>query len=197
MLYFEQAPYSYDALEPYIDRQTMEIHHSKHHKTYYDKLMEAIRGSKYEGMALEDMLANSTITDAIRNNGGGFYNHNLFWKCLSSTGNKPQGKLLNAIEGQFGSYEDLQEKMTQAGIGRFGSGFVWLIKDSEGKLRVISTANQNNPLMHVEMMKGLPLFCIDVWEHAYYLKYQNRRPAYLEAFWQIADWNNAEKIFLA
>ena len=194
---FQSLPYAYDALEPYVDAQTMEIHHSRHHKTYFDKFTDAVKGSTKENQTLEEIFAGLTASEgAVRNNGGGFYNHNLFWNCMAPNGEgEPTGALKSAIDAEFTNYETLKAKMNDAGVGRFGSGFVWLIVNGSKKLEVVSTPNQDNPLMSFSEAKGSPIFCIDVWEHAYYLKYQNKRPEYLNNFWKVASWSNAEKLF--
>lgn len=186
-------PYAYDALEPYIDAQTMTIHHSKHHQAYVDNLNKALAGTDGENKSLEELMANmSTYPAAVRNNGGGHFNHSLFWSILSANGGTPQGALADAINSTFGSLDALKEKMNTAGATRFGSGWAWLIV-KEGKLEVCSTPNQDNPLMDIAEVKGTPILGIDVWEHAYYLKYQNRRPEYLGAIWSVINWNEVAK----
>lgn len=187
--------YNYAALEPYIDARTMEIHHSKHHQAYVNNLNAAIKGSEMEKMTLEDIFKNmSKYPVAVRNNGGGHYNHTLFWKVLSPNGGgKPGKKLLDAIESSFGSFEDFKKEFNTAAATRFGSGWAWLILDENGKLQITSTPNQDNPLMDVADKKGIPILGIDVWEHAYYLKYQNRRPDYIEAFWNVINWEEVER----
>ncbi len=188
--------YDYKALEPYIDAQTMEIHHTKHHGGYTAKLNDAIKGTELEGKALEDIFGKiSRYSAAVRNNGGGFYNHGLFWKILSPKGGgEPQGDLLNAINKSFGSFENFRNEFSNTAAGIFGSGWAWLIKTGEG-LKVTSTPNQDNPLMDLATVKGTPVLGLDVWEHAYYLKYQNRRPEYISAFWNIVYWEEAAKRF--
>ena len=182
-------PFAPDALEPHIDKQTMEIHHGKHHQAYVDNLNKAIAGTEHENKSLEDLVAGSgKISPAVRNNGGGHWNHGFFWELLSADGGKPSGKLADDINATFGSLEALQEKMNTAGTTRFGSGWAWLIV-KDGKLEVSSTPNQDNPLMDVAEVKGTPILGIDVWEHAYYLKYQNKRPDYLKAIWNVINWN--------
>lgn len=190
---FENLPYSTDALEPFIDKATMEIHHGKHHRAYYDKFIEAIKGTPQESWSLEKIFKEiAMLSTAVRNNGGGFYNHNFFWHCMHSNGLKqPVGKIVSQIDKKFGSYEALKKSINTVGMSRFGSGFVWLIANKDKELEVISTPNQNNPLMGDEPVKGTPLIAIDVWEHAYYLRYQNRRLEYLEAFWNVIDWRQA------
>lgn len=182
-------PYSPDALEPHIDKQTMEIHHGKHHQAYVDNLNKAIAGTPHEGKSLEELVAGAgSISPAVRNNGGGHWNHSFFWEILGPDGGgAPSGELADAISEAFGSLEALQEKLNTAGTTRFGSGWAWLIV-KDGKLEVTSTPNQDNPLMDVAEVKGTPVLGIDVWEHAYYLKYQNKRPDYLKAIWNVIDW---------
>jgi len=182
-------PYSFDALEPHIDKQTMEIHHDKHHQAYVDNLNKAIAGTPNESKSLEELLANAgKISPAVRNNGGGHWNHSFFWEILSPDGGgKPTGKLGEAIDEAFGSFDDMKDKFNTAGATRFGSGWAWLgILD--GKLAICSTPNQDNPLMDVADCKCKPILGCDVWEHAYYLKYQNRRLDYLKAFWNVVNW---------
>ena len=182
-------PYGFDALEPYIDAQTMQIHHDKHHQAYVDNLNKAIAGTEHENKSLEELVANAgKISPAVRNNGGGHWNHTFFWEILGKKGNKPSGKLEEAINQAFGSFDAMKEKVNAAGTTRFGSGWAWLIQ-KDGKLEVTSTPNQDNPLMDVAEVKGTPILGIDVWEHAYYLKYQNKRPDYLAAVWNVIDWD--------
>lgn len=181
--------YAFDALEPHIDAQTMEIHHDKHHNAYVTKLNEAIAGTDAEGKSLEELMANiSNYSGAVRNNGGGHYNHTLFWDILGPNGGAPTGDLLNAINDAFGSVDAMKEKVNAAGATRFGSGWAWVIV-KDGKLEVCSTPNQDNPLMDIAEVKGTPILGIDVWEHAYYLKYQNKRPDYLGAVWNVINWD--------
>ncbi len=189
-------PYAFDALEPHIDSQTMQIHHGKHHQAYVDNLNKAIAGTENENKSLEELIAAAgKISPAVRNNGGGHWNHSFFWTILSPNGGgKPGGKLGDAINSTFGSFESFQEKFSAAGATRFGSGWAWLIS-KDGKLEVTSTPNQDNPLMDVAEVKGTPLLGVDVWEHAYYLKYQNRRPDYLKAIWNVIDWKKVEEKF--
>jgi len=189
--------YAYDTLEPYIDARTMEIHYTKHHAAYTNNLNNAIKGSELETKSIEDILKNiSKQTIAIRNNGGGFYNHNLFWDIMSPKGGgEPKGDLLQAIQRDFGSFEKLKELFNAAATTRFGSGWAWLINQN-GKLIINSTPNQDNPLMDIAEIKGVPILALDVWEHAYYLKYQNRRPEYIDAFWNVVDWEKVAKRFL-
>ena len=181
-------PYAFDALEPHIDAQTMQIHHDKHHQAYVDNLNKALAGTDGEGKSLEELMANiSKYPAAVRNNGGGHYNHSLFWQVLGPNNELSPGALADAINEAFGSLDGLKEKMNAAGTTRFGSGWAWLIK-KDGKLEVTSTPNQDNPLMDVAEVKGTPILGIDVWEHAYYLKYQNKRPDYLAAIWNVINW---------
>lgn len=188
---FPVLPYTYDALEPYIDAQTMEIHYTKHHRAYFDKFCAAIKGTEFENMCLLhifDMV--SELSSTIRNNGGGFYNHKLFWKVIGpNCGGVPMGKLAEAINHTFGSFQDFQAMFTEAATNRFGSGWAWLIVRHDGGLAVTSTPNQDNPLMDVADVRGTPIMALDVWEHAYYLKYQNRRMDYINAFWNIVNWD--------
>ena len=182
-------PYAFDALEPHIDAQTMQIHHDKHHQAYVDNLNKALAGTADEGKTLEELMANiSAQPMPVRNNGGGHYNHSLFWSILGNNGSQPTGDLAAAINEAFGSLDELKEKMSTAGATRFGSGWAWL-SVSGGKLVVSSTPNQDNPLMDVAEVKGTPILGIDVWEHAYYLHYQNRRPDYLKAIWNVINWD--------
>ncbi|MFA5814026.1 MAG: superoxide dismutase [Bacteroidales bacterium] len=189
-----ELPYAYDTLEPYVDARTMEIHHSKHHAAYTNNLNNLVAGTDAENLSIEEILAHvSKYPVGIRNNGGGFYNHNLFWTVMSPNGGgKPAGELLKVIETDFGSFEAFKEKFSTAAATRFGSGWAWLVK-SNGKLVVTSTPNQDNPLMDIADVKGTPILALDVWEHAYYLNYQNRRPDYIEAFWHVVNWAEAER----
>jgi superoxide dismutase, Fe-Mn family len=193
-------PYAYDALEPYIDTLTMQIHHDKHHQAYVDNLNKATAGTSNENKSLEELVAAAgTISPAVRNNGGGHWNHTFFWESLRSPGlldviNAPSGKLADAINEAFGSFDTFKEKFANAGMTRFGSGWAWLIS-KDGKLEVSSTPNQDNPLMDVADVKGTPILGADVWEHAYYLKYQNKRADYLAAFWHVVNWTKvAERL---
>lgn len=189
-------PYAFDALEPHIDALTMEIHHDRHHKAYVDNLNKAIEGTDAENLSLEDLMANiSKYPAAVRNNGGGHFNHTLFWEILSNNGSQPSEKLAAAIE-TLGGMDALKEKLSAAGATRFGSGWAWLIV-KDGKLEVTSTPNQDNPLMDVAEVKGTPVLGIDVWEHAYYLKYQNKRPDYLSAIWNVINWEEVSKRYEA
>ena len=190
-------PYGFDALEPHIDAQTMQIHHDKHHQAYVDNLNKALAGTDGEGKSLEELMANiSKYPAAVRNNGGGHYNHSLFWEVLGPNGGAPSGELEAAINEAFGSLDGLKEKMSAAGTSRFGSGWAWL-GVLDGKLAVCSTPNQDNPLMDIAECKCKPIFGIDVWEHAYYLKYQNKRPDYLSAIWNVVNWDAVAKRFAA
>jgi Fe-Mn family superoxide dismutase len=181
-------PYAFDALEPHIDATTMQIHHGKHHQAYVDNLNKAIAGTPNENKSLEELVANAgTISPAVRNNGGGHWNHSFFWDILSAKGGTPSGALSEAINTAFGNLDGLKEKLNAAGLARFGSGWAWLIV-KDGKLEVSSTPNQDNPLMDVAEVKGTPILGVDVWEHAYYLKYQNKRADYLKEFWAVVNW---------
>lgn len=188
--------YSYDALEPYIDAATMEIHHSKHHAAYTTNLNKAAEGTSLAGQSIESLLAQiSYHPAAVRNNGGGYYNHNLFWTLLSPQGGgNPQCDLALAIDKHFGSFDSFKGKFTEAALSRFGSGWAWLVQSPTG-LVITSTPNQDNPLMDISDVKGYPILALDVWEHAYYLKYQNRRPEYVSNFWNVVNWREAEARF--
>ena len=197
---FEQdpLPYAYNALEPVIDAQTMELHYSKHAATYAKNLKEAAVAEKIDtSKPLEDVLKNvSKYSPKVRNNGGGHYNHELFWKSMKGSGEgKPSGKLLSEIEAAFGSFDAFKTKFADAAKNRFGSGWAWLLVGADKKLNIGSTPNQDNPLMDVSEIKGYPLLGLDVWEHAYYLKYQNRRPEYIEAWWKVVNWDFVQKRF--
>ena len=184
-----QLPYAYDALEPHIDARTMEIHHGKHHAGYTAKLNAAIEGTDLADSCIENLLASHTDNNAIRNNGGGYFNHNLFWNSMSPNGGgQPTGDLGAAIDRDFGSYEAFKDEFSKAAATRFGSGWAWLCVCEGGKLCVCSTANQDNPLMPGQGCGCAPIMGIDVWEHAYYLNYQNRRPDYIAAFFNVVDW---------
>lgn len=189
-------PYAHEALEPHIDKETMQIHHGKHHQAYVDNLNKAIAGTKHENKNLEELIRNAgSISPAVRNNGGGHWNHTFFWEILApNTGGEPDGELADAIKQTFGSFDDFKEKFNAAGTTRFGSGWAWLIV-KDGKLEVTSTPNQDNPLMDVAETKGTPILGVDVWEHAYYLKYQNKRPEYLKAFWNVVNWKKVSELF--
>lgn len=184
-------PYAHDALEPNIDKTTMEIHHGKHHAAYTTNLNKAIEGTEWANKSIEEILKNiSKISPAVRNNGGGFYNHNLFWTILSPNGGgKPSGDLAAAIDKAFGSFEKFKEEFSAAAATRFGSGWAWLCVKADGSLCVCSSPNQDNPLMDVSECPGTPILGLDVWEHAYYLNYQNRRPDYINAFFNVINWN--------
>ena len=183
--------YAFDALEPHIDARTMEIHHDKHHAGYTSKLNAAIEGSDLEGKTIDNILINLDMSNnAVRNNGGGFYNHNLFWEVMSPNGGgKPSGELADAINAAYGSFEAFKEAFSNAAGTRFGSGWAWLSVHTGGKVEVCSTPNQDNPLMPGVGSGGTPILALDVWEHAYYLNYQNRRPDYVSAFFNVIDWN--------
>lgn len=189
-------PYAYDALEPHIDAKTMEIHHTKHHQAYIDKVNAALAGTEWETKEIEDVIRNlSSVPDekrmAVRNNGGGHYNHSIFWQMMSPEGGgEPTGELMQSIEETFGTFEEFQKKFEEAAATRFGSGWAWLVVAS-GKLEVVSTANQDSPLTDGKM----PILGLDVWEHAYYLKYQNKRPDYCKAFWNVVAWAEVERRF--
>ena len=188
--------YDYKALEPYIDALTMEIHHTKHHGAYTNNLNAAIDGTSISTLPIEEILKDiSKHSPAVRNNGGGYYNHNLFWELMSPHGGgEPSGELLKQIQKTFGSFAEFKEKFSATATTRFGSGWAWLVIDN-GELKVFSTPNQDNPLMDVSEVKGFPLLGLDVWEHAYYLKYQNRRPEYIQNFWNVIDWKTVETRF--
>ena len=191
----DPLPYPSDSLEPNIDKQTMEIHHGKHHNAYVTNLNNAIAGTEMENKSIEDLLASiSQSPVAVRNNGGGHFNHTMFWNTISgSGGGQPTGELAEAITTKFGSYDAFKEEFTKAATTRFGSGWAWLLVTPDGELAVTSTPNQDNPLMDIAETKGFPIIGLDVWEHAYYLKYQNRRPDYIAAFFNVVDWNAAEQ----
>jgi len=189
-----KLPYDYKALEPHIDAMTMEIHYSKHHQAYVTNLNKALEGKPEENMSIEDICKNiSKYPMAVRNNGGGHFNHSLFWTVMKPNGGgEPSGKLGDAINAAFGSFADFKAKFAEAGATRFGSGWAWLCV-SGGKLAVCSTPNQDNPLMDISECKGTPILGMDVWEHAYYLNYQNRRPDYIAAFWNVVNWDEVSK----
>lgn len=190
----EKLPYAFDALEPHIDARTMEIHHGKHHAAYTTNLNAAIAGTNLEGKSIEELLKNLDMNNmALRNNGGGFYNHNLFWKMMSPNGGgNPTGAVADAINSSFGSFEAFKEQFSKAAATRFGSGWAWLCA-KDGKLEICSTPNQDNPLMPNSGCSGIPILAIDVWEHAYYLNYQNRRPDYIGAFYNVINWDEVNK----
>lgn len=191
-------PYAYDALEPYIDETTMHLHHDKHHQTYVDKANAALEGTEWADRSVEDVLTNLSSVPgdkqaAVRNNAGGHYNHSLFWKMMApNAGGDPSGNIASAIADTFGSFGDFKEQFKAAGANRFGSGWAWLVKDSSG-LAVVSTPNQDTPLSD----GSSPLLGVDVWEHAYYLKYQNKRPEYLDAFWNVVNWDYVNELYAA
>ena len=191
-----QLPYVYDALEPYIDKMTMEIHHTKHHNAYVTNLNKAIERTENEGKSLVEMFSNiSKLPAAVRNNGGGHWNHSLFWTLMKQNGGgKPNGKIAEAIDSNFGSFDEFKNKFSTAAATRFGSGWAWLLVQ-DGKLVVSSTPNQDNPLMDVADVKGTPILGLDVWEHAYYLKYQNKRPDYIENWWNVVNWDKVNELF--
>lgn len=192
-----ELPYSHDALEPNIDTLTMQIHHGKHHAGYTSKLNAAIEGTDLANHSIEDILTNvSTHGAGVRNNGGGFYNHSLFWSVMSPDGGgEPSGELAAAINAAFGSFEGFKDAFSKAAATRFGSGWAWLIKNADGSVAVTSTPNQDNPLMDVADDQGTPLLGLDVWEHAYYLNYQNRRPDYISAFFNVINWNKVSELY--
>ena len=191
-----KLPYSYDALEPHIDAKTMEIHHSKHHNAYTTNLNNAIAGTDLEGKSIEEICKTPGLSGAVRNNGGGYYNHNMFWTLMSQNGGgNPTGKIAGAIDTAFGSFEAFKEEFAKAATTRFGSGWAWLCVKN-GKLPVCSTANQDNPLM-ADQCGGTPILCLDVWEHAYYLNYQNRRPDYISAFFNLINWEEVNNRYNA
>ena len=188
-------PYDYGALEKSIDARTMELHHTKHHDTYVTKLNDAIKDTEWDEKSIDEIMANvSRLPAAVRNNGGGHYNHDLFWKLMSPNGGgKPSGALADDIASTFGSFDDFVETFNNAALTRFGSGWAWLVVDGDGKLQVTSTPNQDNPVMDIAEVKGTPVLGLDVWEHAYYLRYQNRRPDYVNAFWDVVNWDEVVK----
>jgi Fe-Mn family superoxide dismutase len=191
-------PYAYDALEPHIDARTMEIHHSKHHQGYTNNLNNAISGTDLEGKSILDILASDMSNGAVRNNGGGYYNHDLFWKVMSPNGGgEPTGAVADAINQACGSYEGFKEAFSKAAATRFGSGWAWLCVHPGGKVEVCSSANQDNPLMNGIGCGGTPILGLDVWEHAYYLNYQNRRPDYISAFFNVINWDEVSSRYEA
>ena len=194
-LVFEPLPYAYDALEPYIDARTMEIHYSKHHQAYFNNLTKAVAGTELEGKSLESLFPKiSQLPAVVRNNGGGHWNHAFFWKSMApKAGGEPSGALRAAIDKDFGSFDEFKKQFEAAAVGRFGSGWAWLSVGADGKLFVSSTPNQDNPLMDVAEKRGTPLLGLDVWEHAYYLKYQNLRASYASAFWNVVNWPEVAK----
>lgn len=203
-------PYAYDALEKAIDKETMEIHYDRHYRGYYNKFLKAIEGTDLEYLSMNDIFAHITdYPEAVRNNAGGYFNHAMYWTVMSPDGGTlydhdsfwseangkelPNGKLIKAIEKSFGSFEAFKKEFADAGAKQFGSGWAWLCAGKDGKLFVSSTANQNNPLMNDSEQQGIPILCMDVWEHAYYLRYQNKRSSYIENFWSIVNWNEVAK----
>jgi superoxide dismutase, Fe-Mn family len=192
---FKPLPYAYDALEPSIDKQTVEIHYSKHHRAYYDNFINAIKGTELESMEIKDIFRNiSKYPIAVRNNSGGYFNHTFYWENMKPNGGGvPTGKLSEAIARSFSSFDDFKKQFSDAGKTRFGSGWAWLCLDDKGVLFICSTPNQDNPLMDIAEKKGVPLLTLDVWEHAYYLKYQNKRADYIDAFWNIVNWEEVAK----
>ena len=194
---FADLPYAYDALEPVIDATTMQIHHGRHHKAYYDNFLAAIKDNPLNGQPLETIFAHiSKESAALRNNAGGYYNHNHYWNVMRPNGsNAPSGALLDAINSTFGSVDACKAAFKDAGIKQFGSGWAWLIVGKDGKLAITSTPNQDNPLMDTAAVQGTPILGCDVWEHAYYLHYQNKRPDYLDAWWQIVNWDYVAELY--
>lgn len=191
-------PYAFDALEPHIDARTMEIHHGKHHNAYVTNLNAAIAGTDLEGKSLEELMKVAGSNAAVRNNGGGHWNHSLFWEIISPNGGGlPSGELAAAIDAKFGSFDAFKETFNKAGATRFGSGWAWLCVDTKKELCVCSSPNQDNPLMDVSDCPGTPILGLDVWEHAYYLHYQNRRPDYIAAFWNLVNWDAVSKRYAA
>ncbi|TDK44346.1 superoxide dismutase [Algoriphagus formosus] len=190
-------PYAFNALEPHIDARTMEIHHGKHHNGYVNNLNNAVAGTDLEGKSLEELMKVAGSNTAVRNNGGGHFNHSLFWTILSPNGGgEPSGPLAEAIKTKFGTFAEFQDTFNKAAATRFGSGWAWLVVTENG-LAVSSTPNQDNPLMDVAEIKGTPILGLDVWEHAYYLNYQNRRPDYVSAFWNVINWDEVSKRYSA
>ena len=192
-----KLPYAYDALEPHIDKETMEIHHTKHHNTYVTKLNDAVKGTDLESKSIEDIVKNlnsvpDDIRTAVQNNGGGHYNHSLFWELLTPNASEPSGEVVDAISSTFGSLDKFKEEFAAAAAGRFGSGWAWLVVDN-GQLAIVSTPNQDNPISEGK----LPILGSDVWEHAYYLNYQNRRPDYINAFWNVVNWDKVNELYQA
>ncbi len=192
-----KLPYAYDALEPHIDKETMEIHHTKHHNTYVTKLNDAVKGTDLESKSIEDIVKNlnsvpDDIRTAVQNNGGGHYNHSLFWELLTPNASEPSGEVVDTISSTFGSLDKFKEEFAAAAAGRFGSGWAWLVVDN-GELAIVSTPNQDNPISEGK----LPILGLDVWEHAYYLNYQNRRPDYVNAFWNVVNWDKVNELYQA
>ncbi len=195
----DPLPYANNALEPHIDALTMEIHHDRHHQAYVTNLNAAVAGTELEGKSLEELIANISKAPApVRNNGGGHWNHSFFWKSLSASGGgEPTGELGAAITAKFGSFSAFKDEFKKASIGRFGSGWAWLIVKDGGEIAITSSPNQDNPLMDIAEVKGTPVIGLDVWEHAYYLKYQNKRPDYIDAYWNVVDWKAADALYVA
>lgn len=192
-----KLPYAYDALEPHIDKETMEIHHTKHHNTYVTKLNDAVKGTDLESKSIEDIVKNlnsvpDDIRTAVQNNGGGHYNHSLFWELLTPNASEPSGEVVDTISSTFGSLDKFKEEFAAAAAGRFGSGWAWLVVDN-GELAIVSAPNQDNPISEGK----LPILGLDVWEHAYYLNYQNRRPDYINAFWNVVNWDKVNELYQA
>ena len=197
-LVFPALPYAYDALEPYIDARTMEIHYDRHHRAYYNNLINAIKGKPLESMTIENILKGvSAHGDAVRNNGGGYYNHMLFWNNMAKGLATPSSQMVKALESAFGSFDKFKEEFGNSAKTRFGSGWAWLYMTEDKKLAIASTPNQDSPLMDLSSVKGTALLTIDVWEHAYYLKYQNKRADYVDAFWNVVNWQEVEKRYKA
>jgi superoxide dismutase, Fe-Mn family len=193
---FPPLPYAYNALEPYIDAATMELHYSKHHKGYYDRFIQALDGTEWSNKSLDEIFANISKTNAsFRNQGGGYYNHVIFWENMTPDKTEPSKELTAALIARFGSVDVFKEEFNKAATSVFGSGWAWLVLTSDNKLEIVTTANQDNPLMDVVSIKGKPLLALDVWEHAYYLKYQNRRAEYIKSFWNVVNWNAVSKRF--
>jgi Fe-Mn family superoxide dismutase len=195
----DPLPYANNALEPHIDALTMEIHHDRHHQAYVTNLNAAVAGTELEGKTIEEIIANISKAPApVRNNGGGHWNHTFFWKSLSASGGgEPTGELGAAITAKFGSFQAFKDEFKKASIGRFGSGWAWLIVKEGGEIAITSSPNQDNPLMDIAEVKGTPVIGLDVWEHAYYLKYQNKRPDYIDAYWNVVDWKAADALYVA
>ena len=193
---FPDLPYDYSALEPHVDAMTMEIHYDRHHRTYFTNFTGAVDGTPNADKSLEEVMksVDASTSPAIRNNGGGYYNHILYWESMCNGGSAPSDAFKGAVDSTFGSVDKLKEELKQAGITRFGSGFAWLVV-ADGKLAVTSTPNQDNPLMPVAPMQGTPILALDVWEHAYYLKHQNKRPAYIDAYFDVVDWAKVSERF--
>ena len=194
MFELPKLKYEYDALEPHIDAKTMEIHHTKHHGGYVKKLNEAVAGTQFEGKSLEEIIKSENLPTAVRNNGGGHWNHSFFWEILSPQKSEPKGELLEMLNKTFGSFEKFKEEFEKSALGVFGSGWVWLVL-KDGELKIVATRLQDNPLMSDVPEKGLPVLGLDVWEHAYYLNYQNKRADYVKAFWNVVDWDKVSELF--